>query len=141
MFKGNVFINYCCCVCGPTTEFNNLRLLFMLHFFCYSCSIIQHMEKTDMWTLGCKATECDAECTETSSRLKIQIVVVSICHNIHKTCRLILIAEKLKVYQQFPIPLINRMEKHFVYSENVLTPEQKQISSQLSDWVEKFSKG
>lgn len=98
------------------------------------------MEKTDMSTLGCKATECDVVCTETSSRLKIQNVVVSINHHIHKTCRLILIAEKLKVYQQFPIPLINRTEKHFVYTENVLTTEQKQIASKLSDWTEKFSK-
>ena len=99
------------------------------------------MEKTDMWTLGYKATECDAECTKTSSRLKIQNIVVSIYHNVHNPSRLILIAEKLKVYQQFPIPLINRMEKHFVYTENVLTTEQKQISSKLSDWTAKFAKG
>ena len=112
----------------------------MLHFSCYSCSITRHMEKTDMWTLGCKATECDAECTETSSRLNLQNLFVSINHHIYKTCRLILIAEKLKVYQQFPIPLINRMEKHFVYTENVLTTEQQQIASKLSVWTEKFSK-
>ena len=28
------------------------------------------MERIDMWTLGCKVTECDAECTETSSRFE-----------------------------------------------------------------------
>ena len=58
----------------------------------------------------------------------------------NKTCRLILIAEKLKVYQQFPIPLINRMEKHLVYTENVLSTDQKRLASKLSDWTEKFSK-
>ena len=54
--------------------------------------------------------------------------------------RLILIAEKMKVYQQFPIPLINRMEKHFVFTENVLTRAQIQISTEISDWISKFSK-
>ena len=59
---------------------------------------------------------------------------------VHRDFKLILIAEKLKVYEQFPIPLINRMEKHFVYTENVLTTEQKRTAFKLSDWTEKFSK-
>jgi len=62
-------------------------------------------------------------------------------HNIifHVLDRLILIAEKMKVYQQFPIPLINRMEKHFVFTENVLTRVQMQIATEISDWTKKFS--
>jgi len=62
-------------------------------------------------------------------------------HNIifHVLDRLILIAEKMKVYQQFPIPLINRMEKHFVFTENVLTRTQMQIVAEISDWIKKFS--
>lgn len=45
----------------------------------------------------------------------------------------------MKIYQQFPIPLINRMEKHFVFTENVLTRPQMQIATEISDWIKKFS--
>ena len=53
-------------------------------------------------------------------------------------CRLILIAEKETVYNTFPTPLINRLEKHFVLTETILLDWQKEVLKQLKTWVEKF---
>ena len=54
--------------------------------------------------------------------------------------RLILIAEKSTVYEKFPTPLINRLEKHFVLTETVLQEEwQRQVHQRLSLWVDQFS--
>ncbi len=49
--------------------------------------------------------------------------------------RLILIAEKVKVYEDFPTPLINRLEKHFITSNTVLKDWQKDVCSELQTWV------
>ena len=53
--------------------------------------------------------------------------------------RLILIAEKTTVYEKFPTPLINRLEKHFVLYSSVLEEWQLKTLSQLEDWVKAFS--
>ena len=53
--------------------------------------------------------------------------------------RLILIAEKETVYQKFPTPLINRLEKHFVLTETVLRDWQKQVLGELHIWIEQFT--
>ena len=53
--------------------------------------------------------------------------------------RLILIAEKEKVYKDYPIPLINRLEKHFVLTETILLEWQKDILTRLGEWITKFS--
>ena len=52
--------------------------------------------------------------------------------------RLILIADMDKVYEKFPIPLINRLEKHIVTTSIILQPEQRRILSQLLDWLSSF---
>jgi hypothetical protein len=39
---------------------------------------------------------------------------------IHPNFRLVLIAEDVDVYEKFPIPLINRLEKHFLGMETML---------------------
>ena len=49
--------------------------------------------------------------------------------------RLILIAEKMKVYEDFPTPLINRLEKHFITSNTVLKEWQKVVCSELQIWI------
>ena len=55
------------------------------------------------------------------------------------TYRLILIAEKSTVYEKFPTPLINRLEKHFVLTKTVLQEEwQQEVHQRLNDWVEQF---
>ncbi len=50
-----------------------------------------------------------------------------------------MIAEKEKVYKEFPIPLINRLEKHFVFTETILLDWQRDILKRLNNWIEQFS--
>jgi hypothetical protein len=40
---------------------------------------------------------------------------------IHPKFRLVLIAEDAEVHEKFPIPLINRLEKHYLGMETMLT--------------------
>ena len=54
--------------------------------------------------------------------------------------RLIIIAERSRVFTQFPTALINRLEKHFVVSETILTQKQKSLAGRLQKWVDDFSK-
>ncbi|XP_065844224.1 E3 ubiquitin-protein ligase rnf213-alpha-like isoform X2 [Oscarella lobularis] len=58
---------------------------------------------------------------------------------VHKQFRLILIADREKVYTEFPIPLINRMEKHFLAFSSIFTKEQQEIVEEVERWVEAFS--
>ena len=53
--------------------------------------------------------------------------------------RLVVIAEKDVVYSKFPIPLINRLEKHYLVTSASLSPAQKRVVDQLNDWVNRFS--
>lgn len=57
---------------------------------------------------------------------------------VHKDFRLIVIEEKEVVYKQFPIPLINRLEKHYLDINTVLKNEQKQLVKILEKWVGNF---
>lgn len=57
---------------------------------------------------------------------------------VHKDFRLIVIEEKEVVYKQFPIPLINRLEKHYLDINTVLKNEQKQLVKVLEKWVGHF---
>jgi len=52
--------------------------------------------------------------------------------------RLVVIADKNKVHSQFPIPLINRLEKHYVSATSLLTDEQKRVKRELENWAEEF---
>lgn len=53
--------------------------------------------------------------------------------------RLILIAEKDTVYDKFPTPLINRMEKHFVLTSSILKEWQEDVLGEFENWISKFS--
>ena len=53
--------------------------------------------------------------------------------------RLILIAEKLTVYERFPTALINRLEKHFVVTSSILEQWQLVLLEQFKQWVVDFS--
>ncbi|KAM6957229.1 E3 ubiquitin-protein ligase rnf213-alpha-like [Aplochiton taeniatus] len=57
---------------------------------------------------------------------------------VHKEFRLIVIEEKEVVYKQFPIPLINRLEKHYLDIHTVLKSKQKFIVRELQKWVDQF---
>ena len=50
-----------------------------------------------------------------------------------------MIAEKRTVYSKFPIPLINRLEKHFVLTETILLKWQKEVYDKLMNWIKDFS--
>uniref|UniRef100_A0A7M5X461 AAA+ ATPase domain-containing protein n=1 Tax=Clytia hemisphaerica TaxID=252671 RepID=A0A7M5X461_9CNID len=54
--------------------------------------------------------------------------------------RLIVVANKQVVYELFPIPLINRLEKHFLMMTSGLVGEQQEISNQLKEWAINFSR-
>ena len=53
--------------------------------------------------------------------------------------RLILVAEKDKVYEKFPIPLINRLEKHVVTTTTMLEPCQEGILRDFQIWIKRFT--
>ena len=58
---------------------------------------------------------------------------------VHKDFRLILVAESAVVYKDYPIPLINRMEKHFLAMESVLSPEQQIVVEKVNAWARQFA--
>ncbi|XP_071172243.1 E3 ubiquitin-protein ligase RNF213-like [Mytilus edulis] len=57
---------------------------------------------------------------------------------VHKKFRLIVVAEKQIVYDKFPIPLINRLEKHFLSLKTMLTSAQLQLTLKLQEWAHTF---
>nr|XP_045015373.1 E3 ubiquitin-protein ligase RNF213 [Jaculus jaculus] len=57
---------------------------------------------------------------------------------VHADFRLIVIEEKDVVYKQFPVPLINRLEKHYLDINTVLEGWQKNIVRELEQWAGKF---
>ncbi|XP_068575114.1 E3 ubiquitin-protein ligase rnf213-alpha isoform X2 [Cebidichthys violaceus] len=57
---------------------------------------------------------------------------------VHKDFRLVVIEEREVVYKQFPIPLINRLEKHYLDIHTVLKTEQKTMVDDLEKWLRLF---
>ncbi|RMX46188.1 hypothetical protein pdam_00007847 [Pocillopora damicornis] len=53
--------------------------------------------------------------------------------------KLIVIAEKEVVYNNFPIPLINRLEKHFLVTLTSLTTDQKDLVQKMGTWAGEFA--
>ncbi|KAL5009497.1 hypothetical protein ScPMuIL_011802, partial [Solemya velum] len=58
---------------------------------------------------------------------------------VHQKFRLIVVAEKNVVYKKFPIPLINRLEKHFLTVTTLLDKELLQLKHELEQWAEDFN--
>ena len=58
---------------------------------------------------------------------------------VYFSCRLILIAEKDTVYDKFPTPLINRLEKHFILTSSILEDWQKEVLEDFEAWIDCFS--
>ena len=50
-----------------------------------------------------------------------------------------MIAEKDTVYEKFPTPLINRLEKHFVLVSSVLSGKETRLMNMLKTWVKRFA--
>ena len=62
--------------------------------------------------------------------------------SVHEKFRLIVIAEKAAVYdsKKFPIPLINRLEKHFLNASTMLNEQQMALVEQVEKWIRLFCK-
>ncbi|XP_050764641.1 E3 ubiquitin-protein ligase RNF213 [Gymnogyps californianus] len=58
---------------------------------------------------------------------------------VHPKFRLIVIEEKDVVYKHFPIPLINRLEKHYLDINTVLDKGQRETVKELKKWVHEFT--
>ncbi|XP_066518776.1 E3 ubiquitin-protein ligase rnf213-beta [Hoplias malabaricus] len=58
---------------------------------------------------------------------------------VHKDFRLVVIEDQEKVYDKFPVPLKNRLEKHRVDRSTDLTPWQHRVLAKLRNWVNEFS--
>uniref|UniRef100_A0A8C4L8F9 E3 ubiquitin-protein ligase RNF213 n=1 Tax=Equus asinus asinus TaxID=83772 RepID=A0A8C4L8F9_EQUAS len=69
---------------------------------------------------------------------RVKICMETVKCRVHPDFRLIVIEEKDVVYRHFPIPLINRLEKHYLDINTVLEKWQKNIVEDLKVWVEKF---
>ena len=57
----------------------------------------------------------------------------------HENFRLILVAEDKDVYNKFPIPLINRLEKHYLGMETIMDSKYHSNVERLRKWVIDFS--
>jgi hypothetical protein len=57
---------------------------------------------------------------------------------VHPNFRLILVAEDQDVYDKFPIPLINRLEKHYLGVETIMDSKYHPTVERLRHWVEAF---
>ena len=59
---------------------------------------------------------------------------------VHESFRLIVIAEKAAVYdsKRFPIPLINRLEKHFLNASTMLDASQLSLVETIENWIKLF---
>ena len=53
--------------------------------------------------------------------------------------RLIVIADKDMVYTSYPIPLINRLEKHFLVTSTSMSDNELKLTDQLKQWVKTFA--
>ena len=52
-----------------------------------------------------------------------------------------MIADKNVVYDRFPTPLINRLEKHFLATDTMLSPAERELVQDLQEnFVKKFAR-
>ncbi|XP_049419183.1 E3 ubiquitin-protein ligase rnf213-beta isoform X2 [Epinephelus fuscoguttatus] len=58
---------------------------------------------------------------------------------VHPNFRLVVVEDQKKVYEHFPMPLINRLEKHKVDRSTDLEPWQLRVLHKLKEWVKEFS--
>lgn len=58
---------------------------------------------------------------------------------VHPNFKLVVAEDQKKVYEQFPVPLINRLEKHRLDRSTDLEPWQHRVLHTLTEWVKEFS--
>jgi len=85
-------------------------------------------------------TQVEARATDKRFHSVIKITAILTCLSIiNHPNRLIVIAERDVVYSKFPIPLINRLEKHYLVTSASLSSAQTAVVLRLQDWVKNFS--
>ena len=86
-------------------------------------------------------TQVEAQATDERFHSVMKIKAVLTCLSIiNHPNRLIVIAERDVVYSKFPIPLINRLEKHYLVTSASLSSAQAAVVLRLQEWVKKFSR-
>lgn len=62
--------------------------------------------------------------------------------SVHENFRLFIIADKNSVYdtKRFPIPLLNRLEKHFLNSSTMINAQQRHLVDKLNEWLRTFTR-
>lgn len=58
---------------------------------------------------------------------------------VHSNFKLVVAEDQKKVYEQFPVPLINRLEKHRLDRSTDLEPWQHRVLHKLTEWLKDFS--
>ncbi|MEQ2187227.1 hypothetical protein GOODEAATRI_002461 [Goodea atripinnis] len=58
---------------------------------------------------------------------------------VHTNFRLVVVEDQQKVYKHFPVPLINRLEKHRVDRSTDLEAWQHCVLNKLREWIKEFS--
>ncbi|XP_056152727.1 E3 ubiquitin-protein ligase rnf213-beta [Lampris incognitus] len=58
---------------------------------------------------------------------------------VHRDFRLVVVEDQKKVYENFPVPLINRLEKHRLDRGTDLTTWQRRVLEKLKKWVKDYS--
>lgn len=58
---------------------------------------------------------------------------------VHPAFRLAVIEEQDVARERFPVPLLNRLEKHYLDLGSVLEPWQRRLADELRDWVARFA--
>lgn len=61
---------------------------------------------------------------------------------VHNDFRLIIVADKKAVYdlKKYPIPLLNRLEKHSVSTDSILNDKMKRVVRNVIKWAEELTK-
>ena len=61
---------------------------------------------------------------------------------VHNSFRLIIVADKKSVYnpKKYPIPLVNRLEKHLLSVESILNDKMKLIVKDINQWTSELTK-
>lgn len=72
-------------------------------------------------------------CAKSSELLKTSQKYFSLLY------RLIVIADKDTVYKSFPIPLINRLEKHYIVTATCIQQKHQELVNILKQWAHDFA--
>lgn len=128
---------------GNLYDHSMSRIITIYSFFSIMCTL----EVRDMLTWDWELTESNVEFTRNSGTQQFFSCLKFLLDRnnqlnwfLFSPTRLIVVAEKEIVYSKFPIPLINRLEKHFLNISTMLSEVQVHLAQKLEKWAEQFIK-